>query len=181
VLTGQVIDASTKKPVPDVVVTVTSPSLQGWQTVVTDSSGTYRVPNLPPGVYNVGLDKETFKPYARGGIDLRADTTIRLNAEMLPEAIKGEEVVVVGQAPTVDVGSSSTGQNINGEFARRVPISAPGGKGSAVRSFESVAEVTPGAHADAYGTSINGTTSPENQYVIDGVSGNDPAYSTIRT
>src|SRR5262245_49701284 len=45
VLTGTVVDASTKKPIPDAVVTVTSPSLQGWQTVVTDSSGSYRVPN----------------------------------------------------------------------------------------------------------------------------------------
>jgi hypothetical protein len=32
-----------------VVVTVTSPALQGEQTVVTDKSGAYRIPNLPPG------------------------------------------------------------------------------------------------------------------------------------
>ena len=39
VLTGTVVDASNKQPVSDVVVTVTSPALQGEQTVVTDTSG----------------------------------------------------------------------------------------------------------------------------------------------
>src|SRR5262249_58252146 len=84
VLTGTVVDASNNQPVADVVVTVTSPALQGEQTVVTDTSGLYRVPDLPPGVYTLRLDKEKFKPYAREAITLRADTTIRVNALLLP-------------------------------------------------------------------------------------------------
>ena len=51
VLTGNVVDTSTKQPVADVVVTATSPTLQGEQVVVTDSTGLYRVPQLPPGTY----------------------------------------------------------------------------------------------------------------------------------
>ena len=64
VLTGTVLDSATKRPLADVVVTVTSPGLQGEQTVVTDSSGTYRIPNLPPGVYALRLDGDAYKPYA---------------------------------------------------------------------------------------------------------------------
>jgi hypothetical protein len=175
VLTGKIIDASTKAPVADAVVTVTSPSLQGEQLMVTDASGLYRIPGLPPGEYTIRLDKETYKPYSRAGIQLRADTTIQVSAEVLPEAIK-EEIVVVGDPPTVDIGSSSTGTNISSEFVRRVPVAQPGTKGSQVRSFESAAEVAPGARFDDYGTSINGASSPENRYVIDGVSVNDPAF-----
>ena len=44
VLVGRVIDASTKRPVADVVVTATSPSLPGEQLVVTDKTGAYRIP-----------------------------------------------------------------------------------------------------------------------------------------
>src|SRR6266545_6307069 len=179
VLVGTVTDASTKAPVPDVVVTVTSPALQGEQTVVTDSTGTYRVPDLPPGEYTVRLEKEQYRPFSRGGIGLRADTTLRVNADLLPETIKAEEVTVIARAPTVDVGSSSTGMSISQEFTRRIPVSRPGNKGSASRSFESVAEAAPGANADRYGTSVNGTTSPENQYVLDGMSVNNPAYGVI--
>jgi hypothetical protein len=181
VLSGTVVDAATKQPVPDVVVTVTSPALQGEQMVVTDSSGLYRIPSLPPGVYTMRLEKEQYKPYSRENITLRADTTIRMNADLLPEALKGEEVTVVARPPSVDVGSSSTGQNIGAEFTRRIPVAAPGGKGGGSRSFEAVAEATPGAMADTYGTSINGTTSPENQYVLDGMSVNSPAFGVVGT
>jgi hypothetical protein len=181
VLTGRIEDAATKQPVADVVVTVTSPNLQGEQIVVTDSTGQYRIPNLPSGAYTLRLEKEQYKPYARPDITLRADTTIRVDASLLPESLKAEEIVVVGRAPTVDVGSSSTGMNISSDFTRRVPVSAPGGKGAGNRSFESVAEAAPGAGADDYGTSINGTTSPENSYVIDGLTVNNPALGIIGT
>ncbi|MGK4007469.1 TonB-dependent receptor [Sorangium sp. So ce1036] len=181
VLTGTVIDAATNQPTPDVVVTVTSPSLQGEQVVVTDSSGQYRVPNLPPGTYTLRLDKEAYRPYSRGGIELRLDSTIRVNSQLLPEALQATEIVVVAASPTVDVGSSATGVNVSSEFMSRIPLNPPGAKGSATRSFESLAEVAPGAFADRYGVSISGTTSPENQYVIDGVSVNNPGFGILGT
>ncbi len=181
VMTGTIVDTATKRPIPDVVVTVTSPALQGEQTVVTDKSGSYRIPNLPPGPYSLRLEGDAYKPYSRGGITMRLDSTIRVNAELLPEGIKAEEVVVVGKAPTVDVGSSSTGVSINQEFISRLALSPPGGKGAASRSFESLATVAPGAQTDLYGVSIAGTTSPENAFLIDGVSVSDPAYGILGT
>ncbi|HEX3695425.1 MAG TPA: TonB-dependent receptor [Polyangia bacterium] len=182
-LTGTVTDAATKAPVADVVVTATSPNLQGEQVVVTDSSGFYRIPTLPPGAYTLRFDKEAYKPLARDGISLRSDTTIRLNAELLPEALQAEEVVVVARAPTVDVGSSSTGATLNSEFTRRVPVSAPGGKGSASRSFESVASAAAGAADDnsGFGTSINGASAAENSFIIDGLSTNNPGFGISGT
>src|SRR5687767_11458126 len=120
-LTGTVLNASTKQPIPDVVVTATSPSLQGEQLVVTDSSGLYRIPFLPPGTYTLRLDKEQFRPFSRDKIQLRADATLRIDALLLPEAITGEEVTVVARAPSIDIGTTSTGQNISQEFTRRIP------------------------------------------------------------
>ena len=46
VIFGQIIDSVTKKPVGSVVVTVTSTSMPGEQTVVSDSAGTYRFGHL---------------------------------------------------------------------------------------------------------------------------------------
>jgi Carboxypeptidase regulatory-like domain/TonB dependent receptor len=183
VLTGTIVDAATKKPLADVVVTVTSPALQGEQTVVTDGSGSYRIPNLPQGDYTLRLDRDSFRPYARGGITLRGNSTIRVNADLLPESVqlKAEEVVVVGKAPTVDISSSSTGVTLNKDFTNRISLNAPGGKGAASHSFESLAAVAPGAAEDTYGVGINGTTSPENAFKIDGVSVNDGAYGILAT
>jgi outer membrane receptor protein involved in Fe transport len=202
VLTGTVTDEKTGEPLAGVVVTVTSDDLLGWQTVVTDETGQYRIPNLPPGSYTLGLDMEDYDPYAQGGVELRADATLRVNASLAPAPpskegaedpgatakpepgqapIPSEDIVVIGRSPTVDIGSTTTGLNVTEDFARRIPVAHPTSKGGNVRSFESVGEVIPGARQDTYGVSISGTTSPENRYVIEGLSVNDPAYGLVGT
>jgi outer membrane receptor protein involved in Fe transport len=175
VIVGTVVSAESKQPVSDVVVTATSPNLQGEQVVVTDAQGQYRIPQLPPGVYTLRFDKESFKPFSRSEIQLRLDRTIRVNVEMLPESFT-EVIDVVARPPTIDVGSTSTGVSVDQEFIKRIAVNRPGGKGGAARSFESLAELAPGAQSDTYGVSINGATSPENGYVVDGLATNDAAF-----
>jgi len=181
VLTGNVVDAATKVPVPDVVVTATSPSLQGEQVVVTDATGLYRVPQLPPGTYTLRFEKESYRPYSRSEIGVPADRTLRLNIELLPETAGTETVTVLGSPPTIDVGSSATGTTINQDFVRNLAVARPGGLGGANRSFDSLATVAPQANSDYYGVGINGTTSPENLYLIDGISVNNPGFGTLGT
>jgi len=181
VITGKIINSADKKPLQDAVVTATSPSLQGEQTVVSDDSGTYRIPQLPPGVYTIRVEREGYKLFSRPDIQLRIDRTIRFNVELLPEAGLSEEMVVTATAPTVDVGSSTVGLNVDASMLKNLAVSRPGSKGSASRSFESLAEMAPGAQEDTYGVSINGGTSPENQFVVDGLSVNDPSVGTIGT
>ncbi|HYI02413.1 TonB-dependent receptor, partial [Hyalangium sp.] len=178
VIIGTVVNAdpsANKAPIVDVVVTATSPNLQGEQTVVTDKSGGYRIPQLPPGDYTLRFDAQGFKPFARSAVQLRLNRTIRVNVELLPEAFT-EQIEITGTPPTIDVGSTTTGVNVDQEFIRRIAVNRPGGKGGAARSFESLAELAPGAQNDQYGVSINGATSPENGYVVDGLSTNDPAF-----
>jgi outer membrane receptor protein involved in Fe transport len=180
VLTGTVVDANDKQPVPDVVVTATSPSLQGEQLSVTDATGLYRLPQLPPGVYTLRFEKEGFQPLARDAITLRLNSTVRYNTELLPEGMS-VTVEVVAAAPAVDVGSTRTGVVVDTELVNRLAVVRPGSKGSASRSFESLAELAPGANADAYGVSIGGTTSPENGFLVDGLSTGNPALGILGT
>ena len=181
VLTGNVVDASTRAPVADVVVTATSPSLQGEQVVVTDASGLYRVPQLPPGTYTLRFEKETYRPYSRSGIEVAADRTLRLNVELLPDVAGVETVTVVGTPPVVDVGSSTVGTTVNSDFVRNFAVSRPNGLGGANRSFDSLAATAPNAANDLYGVAISGSQSPENSYLIDGLAVNDPAYGVNGT
>ena len=92
-LTGNVVDAATKAPVADVVVTATSPAMQGEQVVVTDSTGLYRVPQLPPGTYTLRFEKESYRPFARAGIEVAADRTLRV---WLTRALTPRASVAVG-------------------------------------------------------------------------------------
>src|SRR5262245_30974207 len=88
VLIGNIRDAATKNPIPDAVVTVTSPSLQGEQMVVTDVAGFFRIPELPPGIYAIRVENQSYRVHKRDGIALRSGATLRLNAEMLPESLR---------------------------------------------------------------------------------------------
>jgi len=173
VLTGTVVDGATGKPVPDVLVTVTSPALQGEETAVTDAEGVYRIGQLPPGSFTLKLDREAYRPYLRQDVNLRVDRTVRVNVQLQPESLKAEEVLVVGRAPTVDVGSTTTGLNVGKEFVAAVPFVQPSAAG--VRSFEALTQVAPQVVADQYGFGINGTTSPENLTLVDGLSVTDPS------
>jgi len=84
---GTIVDAATKKPVSDAIVTATSPSLSGERTAVTDAQGDYGIAKLPPGGYTLRVETDGYRPYSRGGIDLKLDRTIRVNVELLPESV----------------------------------------------------------------------------------------------
>jgi Ca-activated chloride channel family protein len=157
VIVGQVVNAESKQPIPDVVVTATSPKLQGEQIVVTDTQGQYRIPQLPPGGYTLRFEKEGFKPFSRSEILLRLDRTIRVNAELLPEGYS-PQIEVTGKPPTIDIGSNNTGVNVDQEFIKRIAVNRPGGKGGASRNFESLAELTPGEGGRRDGFAPSGRT-----------------------
>ncbi|WP_257453349.1 mucoidy inhibitor MuiA family protein [Archangium lipolyticum] len=156
-LVGTLVNADDKKPLADAVVTATSPVLAGEQVVVTDAQGNYRFPLLPAGVYSLRFEKEAFKPFVRSEVQLRASRTVRVNAELLSEMFS-EQIAVVAAPHTLDEGSTATGVNVDEEFIKRIAVNRPGGKGGATRSFESLAELAPGA--SAYSVSGGGSWSP---------------------
>jgi hypothetical protein len=170
VLTGVVRPPEGRKGLEDAVVTVTSDQLQGERSVTTDKNGWYRIPDLPPGVYEVRAAYGEYNYVNR--IVLRATVTSRLDIRL--ELVQDATEILV-DAP-VDTTTSNVGYAVDTEMARRVPIAAPTGKGGANRSYEAVAEATPGAANDLYGTSVAGTSSPENKYYVDGLSVSDPGF-----
>ena len=96
IVTGVVTDASTGKPVAGAVVIGTSPAVKGEQTSVTDASGKFTISNLPAGTYKLGVQLGGFKPGERADLVVKADTTLRANVTVVPEAVQMEEVVVTG-------------------------------------------------------------------------------------
>jgi hypothetical protein len=169
---GVVTDASTGKAVPGALVIATSPNLQGEQTAVTDNSGNFRLPQLPPGQYRLAVQLEGYKPAERSDIQIRLDKTIRANLAMVPEAVEMEEQVVRtgSAAPVVNVGSAESGAVVTKEFVASIPVG---------RDFQAVAVVTPGAQTDTYGIGFAGSQSPENAYILDGLNVSDPVYGTL--
>jgi hypothetical protein len=110
-----------KVPLPGVNVTLTSGSLMGVRTFVTDANGEYRFPALPPGEYQVMAELQGFGTVVRKNI--RVNTTATLAVDIaLKSAAVSEEVTVIAQSPTVDVKSTETASvTLSGEILRNVP------------------------------------------------------------
>jgi hypothetical protein len=167
-LFGEVIDASSGQPLSDAIIVVTSPSMQGEQTAISDEKGRYRVDALPPGTYTVSVTAPTFKQFEVSNITLLVGREVRVKVDMLPEVLTGEEIVVQRQVQSViDQGSTTVGLTMTKDYMERVAVG---------RTFNAIVEAAPGAQGDTYGTSFGGSTSPENGVFIDGVNVTDPAY-----
>jgi len=55
--------------------------------VVTDSTGTYWLPQLQPGVYTLHFEKENYGDDSREGIALYADQMLRINVSLTDENV----------------------------------------------------------------------------------------------
>src|SRR5215831_11247439 len=156
-LTGVVTDTSTGSPLAGVTVVAQGP--QGEQGDITDDTGHYDIVGLVPGNYVLRLFYGNVK-VERQNVTVFADKKIQVNVPMQTKAATSETYTITEKAPTVDVGSTKIGTTITKEFTTNVPVG---------RNFETVATVAPGAQSDDNGVAFAGTTSFENNYVIDGI------------
>ena len=119
---GQVVDATTKRPLPDVVITATSSSLQGEAVVVTDPQGEYRIPELPFDVFTLRFEKESFAPYTRGSLVLRAGHDLRVEVKLVRDSVRNEGVYTRYEGPpTIDVTSTRTEWHVDSDFPQLIP------------------------------------------------------------
>ena len=175
-LSGQIVDANNQNPVPDAVVIAQSPALQGEQTAVTDTSGTFEITLLPAGVYTLTVQREGYQAFTQSGLTVRLDRTIKVRLSLVPEAVQGQAVEIVAQRPSIAVTTTQQGGSISKEQMTLVPY------GRNTRNFDAVATSIPGVQTDQLGgISVNGSGSPESNYIIDGVNVSDPAFGTLGT
>ncbi len=157
-------------------VTVTSPALiEHSRSTVTDGGGQYKIVDLRPGTYVVTFTLTGFATVNREGLDLPADFTAAVDAEMKPST-QAETVTVTGTSPIIDV-EESVGQTIaNSTEIDTVPTS---------RDPFTVGELTPGitmVAPDVAGTQTmqqpvlqeHGSNTRDMLYMQDGMIINNP-------
>jgi len=120
-LTGLVTDAQ-GAILPGVTVTVTSPSLIGVQSTVTQPDGRYLFPALPTGAYKVVLELSGFQKLTRENVQVVLGQTISIDAQ-LPLASLAETVTVTGESPVIDVTTTKVGTSLKGDALIAVPNS----------------------------------------------------------
>src|SRR5204863_910509 len=104
-ITGVVRDAS-GAVLPGATVEAASPVLiEKVRSVLSDSTGQYRIVDLRPGSYTVTFTLPGFTTVKRDGIELKGDFVASVNADLRIGSLE-ETVTVTGASPIVDVQSA---------------------------------------------------------------------------
>ncbi len=161
-----VVKDSTGGALPGVTVSVKQIATNAVVTAVTDATGVYRFPSLPPGPYIVSATLSGFSPQAMEKFDLIVGQIRRVNITMSVAGIAVSEVVH-GETPLVDVKQNSVTQTVSKDLIALLPNSN--------RDFQSVLTGLPGINFEtdisgsrASGVMIDGASQSENRFIIDG-------------
>jgi hypothetical protein len=91
VLTGSVSDASSKKPVKGVTISVTSSKDRIEKLFTTDASGKFTISKLPAGELTIVLEKKGYKTYRREKVVVKEGSQVKLNFDISNEKQKPKE------------------------------------------------------------------------------------------
>lgn len=118
--TGIVKDTS-GSVLPGAMVEAASPVLiEQIKTATTDGQGQYRIVDLRPGTYTLTFTLPGFRQVKLEGIELRADFTATVNADLQVGTVE-ESITVTGESPVVDVSSTAKTQVLTRELLDAVP------------------------------------------------------------
>ena len=132
---GTVRDAS-GATVPGAKVTATNQSTNLTRTTESDSAGLYRIDVLPPGQYNVTIEKQGFSTETLNSLTLTVAQNAEANVVLKVGSVQEQVTVEADSAPQVNVTSGSLGSLVNSEQVAELPLNG--------RNFIDLALLQPG-------------------------------------
>ena len=168
-LAGVVRDSSDAL-LPGVTVEAASPALiQKIRTAVTDSSGQYRITELPPGTYTLTVTLAGFSTVKREGVDVTGAGVIAINVQMRVGTVT-ETITVTGETPVVDTQSARRQNVLTNDIINSLP---------ATRTYGALLATVPGLQVQGNGSAVttpfmamftaNGGRANEGRMLIDGL------------
>ena len=155
-------------------ISVENPATTDKHTTVSEDSGNFSVPFLPPASYELRIEARGFAAAVFHNISVRLSETATVNA-VLQLAHTSIEVNVTGAPPLVRSDSSELSTTLDSHTITELPLPT--------RNFLQLLTLAPGVSApltnnNAVGrnspnVSVNGARVTQNNYQINGVDGND--------
>jgi hypothetical protein len=177
-LVGNVNDAS-GAAIAGARVTLTSIDTKQSREVVTNDVGGYDFSTLPPGAYELKVQKEGFSSSTQTGIAVVANNTVRVDVTLNIGAVT-ESITVSGAAATLQTDRSEVRHELNSNQLVNLPVSAGRnyqtlfvtlpGFGGIQASYNS----TPSNPSKALVFNVNGASFSINNTRIDGVQSINP-------
>jgi hypothetical protein len=184
-ITG-VISDSTGSLIRGATVTVTNPQTNFSRETISNETGTYNFPNLPPGLYNVRAAHQGFQTEIRNSVELQVQQTARIDFPLNPGSVT-EEITVTGGAPLLNTENATVGTVIEQKRIEDLPMNG--------RSFISLIALSPnvttgqassgalsgarsGGERAAVSIAISGVRRTYTYFTLDGISNTDIDWNT---
>ncbi len=119
-LSGNVTDAN-GAPVPEAKVTATQTSTAAVANTLTDSRGAYVFPLLPPGAYEIAVEKAAFQKQLQRQVQLEINSATVLPFR-LAVATVSTEVQVTDEAPLLQTENGGVGTTVDSRTIDELPL-----------------------------------------------------------
>ena len=167
---GRALDAQ-EAVLPGVTVTATNQATGIFRETVTNADGTYFIPALTPGQYEIAAELSGFKRSAQRDVRLDLGRTTTLDVRMELGALT-ETVNVSAATPLVDL----TSKEIGGNVTNREVTMLPSINGNFVGMIALLPGIVSNVSTESFGSdavSVNGMDSRNNNFMLDGANNND--------
>lgn len=119
-IVGRVLD-SADAVVPGATIRLTNIATNVVSTVASDAAGNYEARNLISGQYKIVIEKQGFKGYERGPIEIRVGDALTIDVVLQVGAVT-ESITVTGQTPLLEAATANVGQVVDGKRLENLPM-----------------------------------------------------------
>jgi hypothetical protein len=175
-IVGTITDASAA-PVANAKVTLTETNTKIVRSKMSNESGGWGFPELPPGTYEVAVEMAGFKKEVRAGVILEANTSPRVDVKLEPGALN-QTIEIIANSAVLQTERADTGRSIDAVTIEELPLGVN-------RNFQSLLDLVPGTSVETFQhsqffnassslqTNVNGMPRMGNNYQIEGIDNNE--------
>ena len=172
--------------VPNATVTVTDAGKGTTTAAKTDTEGSYLVPNLLPGTYNLSVESQGFKRSIQNNIVIDIDQKAQIDFA-LETGGATETVEVTSAPPLIRLDSSELGEVVGKREVQNLPLNG--------RNFAQLVYLVPGVTTGQPGENLSGSSSfnprnatnfnalgsqaNTNAWIVDGIVDNEYTFNTV--
>jgi outer membrane receptor protein involved in Fe transport len=172
---GTIVGTVTDKSgavVPNAKIKGVSKDLGVERSAVADSVGSYRLENLPPGLYTVTVEAQGFSTLQMGNVLVKGSTEVTANAVLEVGSISSSVVVEASAGQELQTQSGSLGSVVSNTAVENLPIFSLNPV-ELVLTEPGVQDGNGFSFSNGQGFSVNGTRPRANNFLIDGQDNND--------
>src|ERR1039457_4120066 len=153
---------------------ITGPVQDPSGAFIANAEGAFTAPLLPVGTYSVSVRAGGFSEGKFANVGVRVTETTRMIAKLTTQAVQ-QKIEVQAEVQTVDTTDATTGQAIESDTIRALPL--------ATQNFQQLLTLSTGAQSELNAAAqlgrgqvriqVNGQREDNNNYLIEGISATD--------